>query len=302
MPALFSSQLLRRTRAVLLGCALGAAAAWAHADLWAYVDERGITHFSAQQGDDPRFTLYFRGADFDSSRPQEGLSTNLPGTARSGLGLAFFEKSPHFQRIQPSVQAAAERSEIDYELLQALIATESGFDIGAISPKGAVGLMQVMPATAERYGVSADAKRSVAQKLADPATNLRAGTRYLRYLQELFPGRLDLVLAAYNAGEGAVQRAGNQIPRFKETQNYVKTVLTLYGLLKPDAAAGSSGGHVRAASVATPARRSLPPPMPTGRVRMELAPPPATENAARASTVAPLQSGLGADVANWVRP
>ena len=69
----------------------------------------------------------------------------------------------------------------------------------------------------------------------DPALNESAGTRYLRYMLDLFPGRLDLALAAYNAGEGAVQRAGNRIPAYKETQNYVRTVLGLYAQLKPPA-------------------------------------------------------------------
>ena len=136
-------------------------------------------------------------------------------------------------------------------LLQAVIATESGFDATAVSPKGAVGLMQVMPATANRFGVSSDAKRTVEQKLADPAVNVPTGTRYLRHLLDLFPGRMDLAVAAYNAGEGAVQRAGNQIPAYKETQSYVRTVLGLYAQLKPPAP--------------VLAQRAAP-----GRVRMEL--------------------------------
>jgi hypothetical protein len=81
--------------------------------------------------------------------------------------------------------------------------------------------------------VSADPKLSIHKKLTDPRINIRTGTRYLRYLIDLFPGRLELALAAYNAGEGAVQRAGNRIPNYRETQNYVKTVMQLYGMLKP---------------------------------------------------------------------
>jgi hypothetical protein len=93
--------------------------------------------------------------------------------------------------------------------------------------------MQVITPTAERYGVKADAKSSVAQKLTNPTVNIGAGTRYLRDLINMFPGKLELALAAYNAGEGAVQRAGNRIPNYPETQNYVKTVLQLYSYLKP---------------------------------------------------------------------
>lgn len=207
----------------------------AHADLWAFVDERGVTHFAAEQTD-VRYQLFFRGTQFDSSSDgPQGALRPMPGAlpAASARLLAFFDISPHYQRVRHHLRASASHQGVDYELLQALIATESGFDAGAVSPKGAIGLMQVMPATAGRFGVAADARRTVAQKLVDPAVNVSAGTRYLRYLLDLFPGRMDLALAAYNAGEGAVKKAGNQIPAFKETQNYVRTVLGLYAQLKP---------------------------------------------------------------------
>lgn len=222
----------------------------AHADLWAYVDPRGVTHFAAEQTD-ARYELFFRGTQFDSTRDapasDQRPAGGQPGAARL---LAFFDISPDYKRVRHHLRASASRQGVDYELLQALIATESGFDAGAVSPKGAIGLMQVMPATAGRFGVAADARRTVAQKLVDPALNVSAGTRYLRYLLDLFPGRLDLALAAYNAGEGAVQRAGNRIPAYKETQNYVRTVLGLYAQLKPPTPvlaqrAGSGPGRVR---------------------------------------------------------
>ena len=84
-------------------------------------------------------------------------------------------------------------------------------------------------------GVTSDAKVRVEKKLTDPRINIKTGTRYLRDLINMFPGRIELALAAYNAGEGAVQRAGNQIPNYKETQNYVKTVMQIYSALKPPA-------------------------------------------------------------------
>ena len=93
--------------------------------------------------------------------------------------------------------------------------------------------MQLMPDTARRYGVDTDRHGALERKLTDPKVNIRAGTRYLRDLINMFPGQLELALAAYNAGEGAVMRAGNQIPNYKETQNYVKNVLGLYWGLKP---------------------------------------------------------------------
>ncbi len=116
--------------------------------------------------------------------------------------------------------------------------------------------MQLMPATAQRYGVQADKKTTIEKKLFDPRVNIAAGSRYLRDLIALFKGDLELAVAAYNAGEGAVQRAGNKIPNYKETQNYVKTVLQLYAYLKPGA--GGVGGVARGGGKAP------------GRVKMEI--------------------------------
>jgi soluble lytic murein transglycosylase-like protein len=201
------------------------AASPARAEVWGYVDANGVAHFAAEKLDE-RYELFFRGGEsFDTA---SGGSTprpvQVPSAAASKL-IAFFEISPSYKQVQHHLRAASKANDIDYELLKALIATESGFDAKAVSPKGAMGLMQVMPETAQRYGITG--------KLFDPATNIKAGTKYLRYLIDLFPGRLDLALAAYNAGEGAVIRAGKQVPNFKETQNYVKTVMQLYEMLKP---------------------------------------------------------------------
>jgi hypothetical protein len=93
--------------------------------------------------------------------------------------------------------------------------------------------MQLMPDTAKRFGVQADKQKTVVQKLTDPKININAGAKYLRVLLQMFPGNLELVLAAYNAGEGAVVKYGNKIPPYKETQNYVKTVMQTYTALKP---------------------------------------------------------------------
>ena len=143
--------------------------------------------------------------------------------------------TPSFTSVRQILRDASSAHDIDYELLQALIATESGFNASAVSPKGAIGLMQLMPDTARRYGVDTDRHGALERKLTDPKVNIRAGTRYLRDLINMFPGQIELALAAYNAGEGAVMRAGNQIPNYKETQNYVKNVLGLYWGLKPPA-------------------------------------------------------------------
>lgn len=209
---------------------------WACADIWGYVDEKGVAHFAAERTDE-RYEVFFRsGESFDTraglsvaNDPPEAVATPAAGSRV----LAFFETSPGYGLVKSHLREAASTHQIDYDLLTALIATESGFDPMALSPKGAVGLMQVMPATAARYGLAGDKKTSLEKKLADPEINIRTGSRYLRDLINLFPGQLELALAAYNAGEGAVQRAGNKIPNYQETQNYVRTVLQLYALLKP---------------------------------------------------------------------
>lgn len=205
-----------------------------YANIWGYVDAKGVAHFAAERVDE-QYTIFFRdGESFDTSRDLQGAGDS-PNPAVASRVLAFFEVSPRYKVVKNHLREASSALHIDYELLQALIATESGFDAMAVSPKGAIGLMQVMPATAARYGVAGDKKTSVEKKLSDPRINIKAGSRYLRDLINLFPGQLELALAAYNAGEGAVQRAGNQIPNYKETQNYVKTVMQLYTLLKPSA-------------------------------------------------------------------
>jgi len=249
-----------RLPARLIGVALLLAAPLvARADVWGYIDDKGVAHFAAEKVDD-RYELFSRGGSFDSEQAQEpgdapmGRSTALPEpSARTPRLVAYVENSATYRQVQPHLREASRAHNLDYELIKAVITAESGFDAQAVSPKGAIGLMQVIPATAERFGVTGDARTPVNKKLADPRTNIRTGARYLRHLLNLFEGKLDLALAAYNAGEGAVQRAGNRIPDYRETQNYVKTVLQIYALLKPPAPQPP-------AAPATPPRR----------VRMEL--------------------------------
>ncbi|QKV53901.1 lytic transglycosylase domain-containing protein [Comamonas antarctica] len=258
-----------RLLAAALLC-LGLAAGTARADLWAFVDARGVTHFAAEQLDE-RYALFFRGPRFDSERDMAAapMDPDTELAARSRVQ-SYFDILPAYKSVRPHLRRAAERSGVDYALLKAVIATESGFDAQAVSPKGALGLMQLMPATAERFGVAATAARSLAQQLHDPAVNVPAGARYLRHLLDLFDGRLELALAAYNAGEGAVRRAGLKIPPFRETQNYVKTVLALYRQLQPLAPGVATPG------VATPAaavrRAAGVPDDRSPRIRMTLPP------------------------------
>ena len=143
---------------------------------------------------------------------------------------AALASNPRDERVIPAsladkpfarmIHSAAKQATLDPALVHAVIFVESRYNPAARSPKGAIGLMQVLSQTAARYGVRNPA--------ASPEANLAAGTRYLRDLMQLFQGRLDLVLAAYNAGENAVLRHGHRIPPYRETQSYVPAVLAKY--------------------------------------------------------------------------
>jgi soluble lytic murein transglycosylase-like protein len=169
---------------------------------------------------------------------EEGLVlSNLPGdappaappAAQRARAPASAEARPRAaanarrrERFAPIVRAAAQAHGLPEALLQALIEVESGFDAAAVSPKGAVGLMQLMPQTARELRVR-DAR--------DPAANVDGGARYLKDLLARHGGDLSLALAAYNAGPAAVQRSGG-IPRFAETQAYVPRVIARYHRLQ----------------------------------------------------------------------
>ncbi|HYN84335.1 MAG TPA: lytic transglycosylase domain-containing protein [Pyrinomonadaceae bacterium] len=111
------------------------------------------------------------------------------------------------------------RHGVDPSLIFCVMAQESSFHSRALSPTGARGLMQLMPGTAARFGV---------RNISDPAQNISGGTRYLKTLLKMFNGRVDLVLAGYNAGEGAVQKYGGRVPPYRETRNYVRRISARY--------------------------------------------------------------------------
>lgn len=142
----------------------------------------------------------------------DSLPAHAPETSRGSL-------ARRVARFRELVSATAQRNSLDPRLLHALIAVESGYNPEAVSPKGAVGLMQLMPGTARRYGI---------QDPRDPLQNLQAGARYLSDLLRMFDNDVSLALAAYNAGEQAVIRHGRRIPPYPETTAYVPKVLALY--------------------------------------------------------------------------
>ncbi len=216
----------------LLAAALGAAGP-ARADLWAYVDETGKAHFATERLDE-RYKLFYRGpTSLDVAPPAAAAPVLPPAEGAAAIIYQRVADHPNVERFAPLIEREAKRQGLDPALVRAVVAVESAYEPAAVSPKGAVGLMQVVPATAERYGLAADARRSVEQKLKDPATNVRIGTRYLSDLMERFDRDLRLALAAYNAGEGAVERYARSIPPFPETQAYVALVEQFLALYAP---------------------------------------------------------------------
>jgi len=127
-------------------------------------------------------------------------------------------------RIDNLINYYGKQYGVDPFLIYCTMSQESSFSSGATSPKGAMGLMQLMPGTAARYGVT---------NPYDVGQSIMGGTRYLKDLLKMFNGRVDLALAGYNAGEGAVMKFGNNIPPYEETRNYVKLILKRYAVRKP---------------------------------------------------------------------
>jgi soluble lytic murein transglycosylase-like protein len=183
----------------------------AHADLYGFVDGNRVSViFADTPPADGRYTLY-----------KKGQPAGLDG----GAGLQPTKYSGH-------VLAAANETRVDAALIHAVISVESGYNPSARSSTGAVGLMQLMPGTAKRYGVT---------DRLDPAQNIRGGARYLRDLKVLFHDNLQLVLAAYNAGEDAVMKYGQRIPPYRETAAYVPKVLGYYKKFRAAAPAAPGG-------------------------------------------------------------
>lgn len=202
----------------------------AFADIYAFVDQNGVRHLSNVPSD-PRYKLvmrtpaYSKQAATPSSYAPSNTYTPAPQTAaaptwgaapRRGKPLRVNEQNR--QRYAADVNRIAAHHRLEPALLHAVISAESSYNPWAVSPKGAMGMMQLMPATADRFGVT---------NPYDPVANMHGGARYLRWLLDRFNDPR-LAVAAYNAGEGAVQKYGNQIPPYSETQTYVVRVMDFY--------------------------------------------------------------------------
>ena len=191
----------------LTALAASAAAAPAFADIYTFKDERGVVHFTNIPSGDKRFKMV---------RKEE---TTSDYTRAAGLPQYVMPTAELMRRYSPIIATASKHHGVDVALVHAVITAESGYNPSAVSRAGARGLMQLMPETAKRFGV---------QNIMDPSENVHGGVKYLSELLTLFKGDKKLALAAYNAGENAVIRAGHKIPPYAETENYVPKVLGLY--------------------------------------------------------------------------
>ncbi len=215
------------------------AAASQAADVFVTFDEQGDAHFAPTPLDE-RYRLLFKDV-FSAGRTANAGRVEPP------------------EDIKVVLERAASRHGLDYSLLYAVAEAESGFDVGAVSPKGAIGLMQVMPDTASRYGVMGETPAALRTNLRQLHVNVEVGSRYLSDLLKRFGGRTELAVAAYNAGEGAVQRSGNRIPSYDETRNYVGRVMQTYQRKQAGGSGASSllqGGSLQRI-ITAPAPRAL---------------------------------------------
>jgi soluble lytic murein transglycosylase-like protein len=199
--------------------------------------------------------------------PAAGLNGGA-GRSNNPL-LAYLGSHPGLKKYESLIDRAAAEFQVEPALLNAIMAAESGFNPNAVSSKGAIGLMQILPATAERYGLQADKKRSIAKKLTDPAINIRLAARYLSDLEDMFPQRPELVVASYNAGEGAVQKYRNQIPPYPETRNYVQLVSQFYQLYAPHAKRNARPVDAAADASAKPTRVTMVIPAPRAKLMQD---------------------------------
>jgi len=194
--------------ACLLGLAAGPAfqpQAYA-ADVYVSRSSEGVPVYT-NQAQDASSRLFLKGSS-------EGIAAGARGSLKENDSLRKRREA-----LEPLIQDVSARHGLDPALLRAIAHVESQFDSRAVSPAGARGLMQLMPATARRYGTT---------DRADPAQNLDAGARYFKDLLNQYAGNLALALAAYNSGESNVERHARRVPPFRETMLYVPEVLTRY--------------------------------------------------------------------------
>jgi soluble lytic murein transglycosylase-like protein len=194
---------------LVLASMLAAPARPAAEEVYSYVDDEGVLHFSNAPSD-KRFKKVNRA---------EGPAIYRKATQARARPVPASKSGRSFERYRDHIRVAADKYRLPEALLRAVMAVESNYDHRALSEKGAMGLMQLMPGTAKEMFV-ADAW--------DPAQNIEGGARYLRILANQYGGDSVQVLAAYNAGPEAVRRAGGGVPNIPETREYVRKVVELW--------------------------------------------------------------------------
>jgi soluble lytic murein transglycosylase-like protein len=171
-----------------------------------------------------------------ASAPAAAASAPVPALLAPALNTPPSPGAARVISLAPALIEAAREHQIDPLLLHAIAHIESRHNPKAVSKAGARGVMQVMPATGKRFGVT-----NPEHNLLDAPTNLRASAAYLRTLRQRYGDDLRLVLAAYNAGEGAVAKAGGNVPPYPETQAYVRDVLAVYRRLTSSFSVSANG-------------------------------------------------------------
>lgn len=210
-------QSLRMLRIVLIILVFSLGIEAAHAEIYVY----SVAAEDASDTDDE-----IRLSNMPNSAEYKMLIADEPAImpTASTISRPAVENQPTTSQLpfDTAVHAGAKASSLEPALIHAVIAVESGHNPKALSPRGARGLMQLMPATAQRFQV---------RDPYDPGQNILGGAKYLRELHDLFNGDLTLMLAAYNAGPNAILRYGKKVPPYAETRDYVPKVMRLYRLL-----------------------------------------------------------------------
>lgn len=196
----------------------------AFADVFKYVDGSGNVYFTDTPLKGSRYKLEWHREARKLARQNTQKFRNMNLGSSGRIDRPSRSVSRRRSSYEHVVQANARRFGISPALLHAVIRAESAYNPSAVSPAGAQGIMQLMPDTAARYGVSDS---------FDPVENIRGGAAYLRDLLDMFDHNLQLAVAGYNAGEGAVMKYGRSIPPYAETQTYVRKVLQYYRAEQP---------------------------------------------------------------------
>ena len=246
---------LRLSRGFLLVLAVALPLTLRAGDTWEFVDGEGVLHMGNNPVEEASARISASASDEAEAVATQPAGRELRWINRTwpirypvwmppaepspetvqllGAPNAVASRVPRgFNDVKPYLDAAAQSHAVDPALIYSVAAAESAFNTDAVSHKGALGLMQIMPATAARYGVTGYSLSTGRHNVLEPQMNAQVGSRYLADLLRRYGGDATLAIAAYNAGEGAVSKYGNKIPPYPETQKYVERVMGYYRSFK----------------------------------------------------------------------